>query len=169
MTKHVPPPTGVPLDGPELTQDALDRRLAIQQRERERTLRRLRRLREKASTEIDRLLEFLNASDDYVQTELEQDDLDEEDGTENEPSLGALDHPMNQTDAWTPYQGFAWMVDCEQDPSDDEPALGWHDDPHGFADMASRGPHEDEPSLGSSPNVDQRHWETGQGNDYERA
>ncbi|PSO31735.1 hypothetical protein [Bradyrhizobium sp. MOS002] len=149
--------------------DEFSARLAVQERERQKTLRRLSKLREKASAEIERLISFLDASDDYVVAELEDDGYDEDDGTHDEPSLGALDHPMNQTDAWTPYQGSAWLIDTEQDPSDDEPALGWHDDQHGFADMASRGPHEDEPSLGSSLNVDQRHWDTGQGNDYERA
>ena len=52
--------------------------LARQQRERERALRRVAKLRRKASDEIDRLLAFLDASDPYVSTELEQEDGDDE-------------------------------------------------------------------------------------------
>jgi hypothetical protein len=114
-----------------LTQDEILRRLAAQQRQRAKTLRRLAKLRERASAEIERLLEFLNASDEYVQTELEQDDLDEDDGTENEPSLGALDRPMNQNKAWADTRQPQWLHDCEHDNCDDEangdkePSLGW--------------------------------------------
>lgn len=41
--------------------------LAVQQRERETTLQRLRRLRKEASAEIERLIAFLDASDDLEQ------------------------------------------------------------------------------------------------------
>lgn len=78
--------------------------LAIQQRERARALSDLARLRKEASAEIERLITFLDASDPYVITECEEaiddapcdtDELevsegDEEDGGDNEPSLGSL-------------------------------------------------------------------------------
>ncbi|MCP1758040.1 hypothetical protein [Bradyrhizobium elkanii] len=66
--------------------------LAVQQRERETTLLRLRRLRKEASAEIERLIAFLDASDEYVMTERELDDSDREDCFEDdEPDLGSLD------------------------------------------------------------------------------
>lgn len=77
--------------------------LALQQRERETSLQRLARLRKEASAEIERLIAFLDASDQYVSTELEEDiSADLEDGDpaedddpaendlEDEPSLGSL-------------------------------------------------------------------------------
>ena len=87
--------------------------LAIQQRERETSLQRLARLRKEASAEIDRLIAFLDASDPYVMTELEEVCEDEgaqceggggEEGCEDEgadrsdyePSLGSVDHNHTQ-------------------------------------------------------------------------
>jgi hypothetical protein len=86
--------------------------LAIQQRAREAALRRLRRLRKEASAEITRLIAFLDASDPYVMTELEdecedegaqcEDEGAEHDGREpdvdNEPSLGSCDPSMGAGD-----------------------------------------------------------------------
>lgn len=84
--------------------------LGIQQRERARALSDLARLRKEARAEIHRLITFLDQSDPYVMTELEDavddgpcdtDELevsegDEEDGGDNEPSLGSLDHYHSQ-------------------------------------------------------------------------
>lgn len=110
MTKHVPPPTGEPLE----SAGKISPGLAIQQRQREKALRRVAKLRKKAAAEIERLLEFLDASDEYVTTELEDGvddgpvDDNELDGPENgededsdpgEPSLGSLDGKDDQT-AW---------------------------------------------------------------------
>lgn len=81
--------------------------LAVQQQARETALQRLARLRKEASAEIDRLLQFLDASDEYVQTECELEDEgdeleryegdeadDEGDNCDLEPSLGAPErHP----------------------------------------------------------------------------
>lgn len=71
--------------------------LARQERERERALRRLAKLREKASAEIERLIAFLDASDPYAATELE-DQID--------------DHPCDDRE-------------LDYDDSDREPSLGW--------------------------------------------
>ncbi|WP_162496515.1 hypothetical protein [Bradyrhizobium canariense] len=79
--------------------------LALQQRELSRALSDLARLRKEASTEITRLIAFLDASDPYVMSELEEECEDEgaqcedegaeHDGREpdvdNEPSLGSCD------------------------------------------------------------------------------
>lgn len=83
--------------------------LALQQRERKASLQRLARLRKEASAEIDRLIAFLDASDPYVTTELEdeisadledgdpaEDDDPAENDLDDEPSLGSLDHCHSQ-------------------------------------------------------------------------
>lgn len=83
--------------------------LGIQQRERQKSLHALARLRKEASAEITRLIAFLDASDPYVMTELEADisvDQEEDDPAEDddpaendlddEPSLGSLDHHHSQ-------------------------------------------------------------------------
>lgn len=86
--------------------------LAIQQRERARALSDLARLRKEASAEITRLIAFLDASDPYVMTELEdecedegaqcEDEGAEHDGREpdvdDEPSLGSCDPSMGNGD-----------------------------------------------------------------------
>ncbi|MBR1154873.1 hypothetical protein [Bradyrhizobium sp. JYMT SZCCT0428] len=92
--------------------------LARQQREREKTLRRLAKLREKARDEIDLLLAFLDASD--LDPDLEADSDDEEVGDE-EPSLGAPDRVDDQTGWGAAGAGAGRLSDCELDTSDDEP------------------------------------------------
>jgi hypothetical protein len=95
--------------------------LARQQRERERALRRVAKLRRKASDEIDRLLAFLDASDPYVATELEQEDGNDEPEGHDELSLGSFDRLMNQEKAWR--QQSLWdfpAVDGEVDDCDRE-------------------------------------------------
>lgn len=105
--KHVTTLTGEPLE-------SISPGLAIQERKRVKALQRLHSLRKEASDEIDRLLGFLDASDPYVTTELEDQiddgpcDDSELDGPENdededsdpaEPALGSLDGQTDQT-AW---------------------------------------------------------------------
>jgi hypothetical protein len=81
-----PPPAG---SAGELTA-----RLATQQRERQTSLYALARLRKEARAEIDRLIQFLDQSDLYVMTELENDD--EREPEPDEPSLGSLDRTLDQ-------------------------------------------------------------------------
>jgi hypothetical protein len=124
--KHVPPPTGTPIAGPELTQASLIARLARQARKRERALARLRELRKRASDEIDRLLDFLDSSDidpdleptlGFMNGPAEMDECEtQEDG---EPSLASLDGVANQT-KWADGS----MSGAELDESDNEPSLG---------------------------------------------
>jgi len=124
--KHVPPPTGTPIAGPAVTLDSVSPGLATHRREREEALLRLRSLRKEAADEIDRLLGFLDASDPYVTTELEEavDDVARDDN-ELEPSLGTFDLMMDQTKAGVKLQGeFGAEEDAELDHCDDEPSLG---------------------------------------------
>lgn len=126
-----------PLQRPVDSSGELVARLATQQRARETALRRLRRLRKKAAAEIDRLIAFLDQSDEYVMTELEETSEDEgaqcedegaeHDGREpdvdSEPSLGSIDPSM-----WGGDQ-TRWAAggrrDLEEDPT--ESGIGDHD------------------------------------------
>jgi hypothetical protein len=105
---------GMPAGLPTVSQETLLAQLAKQEAQRQRTLKRLRRLRQKAADEIDRLLKFLDASDL---------DPDLEETADNEPSLG-----------WTigiPQGAHCGGIDdleaaTEDDENDlcDEPSLG---------------------------------------------
>ena len=95
--------------------------LARQQRARERALRRVAKLRRKASDEIERLLAFLDASDPYVSTELEQEDGNDEPEGHEEPSLGSFDRITDQSKAWRQQSLWAFpAVDAEADDCDRE-------------------------------------------------
>lgn len=104
--------------------------LARQERRRQAALRRLAKLRATARGEIDRLIAFLDASDPYVMTELEDqvddspiDDTELEqsigpedlelDAADLEPSLGSLDHNHGQ-ERWA----GGGRRDLEQDPAE---------------------------------------------------
>jgi hypothetical protein len=86
--------------------------LVKQQRQRERALKRLAKLRTKASAEIERLIAFLDASDPYAATELE-DAIDDEphDSDELEPALGSVDRAMDQTRWGADGCGEGWLTD----------------------------------------------------------
>jgi len=82
-------------------------------------------LRREARDEVDRLLQFLDKTDDYVCRELEDDSGENEEGGDAEPCLGSLDRVANQ-ERWSK-GAHAWGAsdgDRELDRSDDEPALG---------------------------------------------
>jgi hypothetical protein len=97
---HSTPPLNTPIDHPK--------RLIQQQRKRESALRRIAKLRKKASAEIERLLTFLDACDPYVSTELE-DDGDQGDASYPEASGSRMcEHP----------------IEDDEDGADDEPWLG---------------------------------------------
>jgi hypothetical protein len=134
--KHVPPPTGMPVDGPEVTQEEISCRLAVQERQRVKTHRRIQKLRERAFLEIERLIAFLDACDPYVTTELEEDD-DREEGGDAEPSLGSFDRAFNQEKSYRQAADTAGDTDAEQDDCDDEPALGSLDHNHSQEEWAT--------------------------------
>ncbi|MDN4988845.1 hypothetical protein QY049_37500 [Bradyrhizobium sp. WYCCWR 13022] len=127
--KHVTPPTGEPVEAPAPSPEELTSRLMRQERERQKALRRVRKMREKASAEIERLIGFLDASDPYASTELEEQiDDGRIDDTELEPSLGSRDRSVDQT-RWGGSGGSdLLLIDCERDDADDEPSLGWAPD-----------------------------------------
>jgi hypothetical protein len=78
------------------------------------------RLRKEARAEIDRLIRFLDKTDDYVSRELEDDD-DREQVGDDEPSLGSFDRMTNQDKAWRQQSLWAFpAVDAEQDDADRE-------------------------------------------------
>jgi len=111
--------------------------LGIQQRERARAISDLARLRKEAAAEITRLIAFLDASDPYVMTELEdecedegaqcEDEGAEHDGREPdvdaEPSLGSCDPSMWGGDQTRWASGG--RRDLESDPA--ESGIGDHD------------------------------------------
>lgn len=86
------------------------------------------RLRKEARDEIDRLIRFLDKTDDYVSRELEDsvDDNPQNDEGDAEPSLGWTDLEARRG------RHFFWGdVDAELDNADDEPSLGSHVLPSG--------------------------------------
>ncbi|MEY9157345.1 hypothetical protein [Bradyrhizobium japonicum] len=146
--------------------------LALQEQARQTALSDLARLRKEASAEITRLIAFLDASDPYVMTELEDgaddgpcdtDELevaegDEEDGGDHEPSLGSIERHPSCYGA----DGRNWSGD----------QIGWAyggtkdlEDEHEGAEPGE----DEEPSLGAlEGHCDQRTaWRDGTINDYE--
>jgi hypothetical protein len=85
------------------------------------------KLRIEARREIDRLIQFLDKTDDYVSRELEDDD-DWELVGDDEPSLGSFDRMTNQEKSWLKCErdpsvyGWSGGVDLEQDDADSEDA-----------------------------------------------
>ncbi|MFB6449050.1 hypothetical protein [Bradyrhizobium tunisiense] len=132
----------------------LCKRLAAQERAREKALRRLARLRRRAAAEIDRLIAVLDASDPFVMNELEEECDDEdaqceggggEEGCEDEgadrsdyepPPLGGLErHPsLYGPDGrnWTGDQ-TAWDASGTKDLEDEHD--GAEPDESGIGDM----------------------------------
>src|ERR1700724_922388 len=97
------------------------------------------RLRKEARDEIDRLIRFLDETDNHMEREPD----DEADDSEAEPSLGSFDRRMDQSKAWEQTAGeLCFSIDAERDDAD-------HED----SDPA-------EPSLGSVGDVhlDQERW-----------
>jgi hypothetical protein len=141
------------------------------------------RLRKDARDEIDRLIQFLDKTDDYVSRELEEavddvpcDDSELEAGDgDDEPSLGSHVLPSGAVSYSMPV-GRGGELDCEGDEhdgrepgEDDEPALGWHNTEPQYATAGgSMLAHEDEPSLGSTATMNQTAWAFGLGGDLEQ-
>ena len=145
------------------------------------------RLRKEARDEIDRLIQFLDKTDDYVSRELEDAvddgpiDDNELDGPENgedeesdpaEPSLGSLGNHHEQ-DLWA--RGGTKDLEDEHDgrepddneggdgaKEDDEPSLGWTLNGQG----GGTSPEGDECEIGGSVGAeDQSHWVGSGGHD----
>ena len=104
------------------------------------------RLRKEARDEIDRLIRFLDETDNHMEREPD----DEADDSEAEPSLGSFDRRLDQSKAWQQTAGeLCFSIDAERDDAD-------HED----SDPA-------EPSLGSVGDVhlDQERWAYGNSRD----
>jgi len=87
------------------------------------------RLRKEARDEIDRLIQFLDDTDNHMEREPDGDE--DEDGGDTEPSLGSFDRMVDQSNAWTQIHGeFCSGTDAELDNADAEPSLGSSGDRH---------------------------------------
>jgi hypothetical protein len=132
---------------------ALPEQLVLQRETRIHSIQTLFRLRREARDEISRLIQFLDASDEYVMTELEEDNELEETG-DSEPSLGSFDLMINQEKS---YRGGAYEVDAELDIADDEPNLGasehYHPSNQSFWAFGSSDDREDD--AGDNPEHDE--------------
>jgi hypothetical protein len=110
---------------PPINTSANPQGLAQQQREREKALKKVARLRAKAADEIERLIAFLDACDPYAATE-QEDQADDGpcDDSELEASLGSPDRAVDQTGWGRMVTAVPTDSDAELDTSDDEPSLG---------------------------------------------
>ena len=87
----------------------------------EEIFRAIGRLRKEARDEIDRLIRFLDETDNHMELEPE----DEDDDSDAEPSLGSFDRMSDQDRAWRTQSLWAFpVVDGEHDTADLEPSLG---------------------------------------------
>jgi len=76
------------------------------------------RLRKEARDEIDRLIRFLDESDNHMER---GPDDPEEDSGDTEPSLGSFDRMTDQSKAWRQQAGeLCFSADAEQDDADHE-------------------------------------------------
>jgi hypothetical protein len=96
--------------------------LTEQEFRRAQSLRTLQRLRKEAQDEIHRLIRFLDVSDEYVMTELE-DEAELEDAGDGEYSLGSFDRMINQERSWRQVGEWANCADLERDDADNESSL----------------------------------------------
>jgi hypothetical protein len=158
----------------------------------EEAFRAIGRLRKEARDEIDRLIRFLDESDNHMELEPDggdepslgwitsvsqgshcggTDDL-EADDSDDEPSLGSHELPSGAL-CYSQSASFGEVdVEGEHDGrepgEDDEPALGWHNtEPQYETAGGSMHACEEEPSLGSTATINQTAWAFGRGGDLE--
>ena len=114
---------------PETGNATIPAALLKQERDRQKALKKLARLRKEARDQIERLLAFLDASDTYVTSELE-DDGDQNDASY--PTSGShVANPMEDdecSDAAEEDDAGEDNHDREDDRADFEPSLGWTTD-----------------------------------------
>src|SRR4030088_372031 len=110
----------IPIGTPEKPQDSLYYKTPITPEE---AFQAIGRLRKEARDEIDRLIRFLDETDNHMEREPDGDE--DEDSGDTEPSLGSFDLMADQSKAWTQKHGeLCFSVDAEQDDADNEPSLG---------------------------------------------
>ena len=100
------------------------------------------RLRKEAKDEIDRLIRFLDETDNHMELEPNGDELDASwpergprpmasSSEDDEPSRGSFDRMLDQGKAWQQRSLYAYpAIDGEHDHADDEPSLGSLDHNH---------------------------------------
>jgi hypothetical protein len=91
------------------------------------------KLRKEARDEIDRLVRFLDETENHMELEPE----DEGDDGELEPSLGSFDRMTDQSKAWQQRGEFCSGSDTEQDDSDHEDS-----DPEELSEASGIGDHD---------------------------
>jgi hypothetical protein len=85
----------------------------------EQLFRAIGKLRKDARNEIDRLIRFLDETENHMELEPEEDG----EGEDAEPSLGSFDRMTDQSKAWRTQSLWAFPeVDAEQDDCDSEDA-----------------------------------------------
>jgi hypothetical protein len=106
------------------------------------------KLRKDARDEIERLIRFLDETDNHMELE----DVDEDgEGEDAEPSLGSFDRMIDQSKAWQQRSLYPYpAVDSEHDNADDEPALGSLDHHHSQERWAAGGRRDLEEDLAES-------------------
>ena len=93
----------------------------------EEIFRAIGRLRKEARDEIDRLIRFLDETENHMAIDCEPCDDDGE-GEDAEPSLGSFDRMTDQSKSWqkaerdTDIWGYSGGIDLEQDDCDSEDA-----------------------------------------------
>ena len=146
-----------PRVGARAASGAISRRIAVQERKQQKALQDLAKLRKEASAEIDRLISFLDASDAYVTTELE-DQVDDGpiDDAELEPSFCGV--TAEGIGIPCGVQGDELEADYGNGlTTDDEPSLGSSEDhPNGYADWGGSRSQEDW-SSGSRDDLEHEH------------
>lgn len=94
------------------------------------------RLRREARDEIDRLIRFLDDSENHMAIDCEPEEDGE--GEDAEPSLGSFDRMTDQDKAWRTQSLYAFpAVDGEQDDCDRE-----DDDPAELSEVSGIGDHD---------------------------
>jgi hypothetical protein len=85
----------------------------------EQLFRAIGKLRKDARDEIDRLIRFLDETDNHMEREPDGDE--DEDSGDTEPSLGSFDRMADQSKAWRQQAGeLCFSIDAEQDDADHE-------------------------------------------------
>ncbi len=128
---HSTPPTNTsannPLESPEKPQDSLYLPTPVTPEE---AFQAIGRLRKAARAEIERLIDWLDSTENHMEREPD----DEGDEAELEPSLGSFDRMVDQSKAWRqgnllePPEVDAELDDCDDEEAD-EPEIGADDEP----------------------------------------
>ena len=126
-------------------------------------------LRRQARDEINRLIQFLDSTENHMAIDCEPED--DGDDAEDEPGLGSFDRMADQSKAWRQQSLWAFpVVDGEYDAADTEPFLGaleGQTDQTGWA-VGHRGDREQDPAEsgigdpdGVNEQIGRQDWQPG--------